>query len=185
THHLLNASRLIGVKRGAVLLNFSRAEVVDEAVVAKALQDGRLGAYVSDFPGRAILDQPGAIVLPHIGASTGEAEENCAVMAAKQVRDYLEHGNIHNSVNFPDTFMPRKAGVRLGVANRNIPNMVGQISTAIAEARLNIAGLINNSRGEYAYTLIDLDTDIPKGAFERIRTIRGVLSARIILSTTF
>ncbi|MDD1612102.1 MAG: NAD(P)-binding domain-containing protein, partial [Methylococcaceae bacterium] len=180
THHLLDASRLKIVKPGAILLNFSRAGVVDENAVIKALEDGGLGAYVSDFPSRATLGQPKAVVLPHLGASTAEAEDNCAAMVTEQVRDFLENGNIRNSVNFPDTFMPRNGGVRLCVANRNIPNMVGQISAALAEANLNIAGLINKSRGEYAYTLVEVETEIPPATFERIRSVRGVLSARII-----
>lgn len=180
THKLLDASRLKVIKSGAILLNFSRAEVVDEAAMIRALEDGKLRAYVSDFPNRITLNQPRAIMLPHLGASTGEAEDNCAAMVTEQVRDFLENGNIFNSVNFPDTFMPRNGGVRLGVANRNIPNMVGQISAALAEANLNIVGLINKSRGEYAYTLIDLDADIPPETFESIRSVRGVLSARLI-----
>lgn len=180
THNLLDASRLKVVKPGAILLNFSRAGVVDEAAVIRALEDGKLGAYVSDFPSRTTLNQPRAIVLPHLGASTGEAEDNCAVMVTEQVRDFLENGNIRNAVNFPDAFLPRNGGVRLSIANRNIPNMVGQISAALADANLNITGLINKSRGEYAYTLIDLETVIPPETFERIRSVKGVLSARII-----
>lgn len=180
TRKLLDASRIEVIKPGAVLLNFSRAGVVDESGVIAALQEGKLSAYVTDFPSRAVLNQPKAIVLPHLGASTEEAEDNCAVMVAEQVRDFLENGNIRNAVNFPDTYMPRVGGVRLSIANRNVPNMMGQISSALAEANLNIIDLLNKSRGEYAYTLIDLETAIPLETIERIRAIQGVLSARVI-----
>jgi D-3-phosphoglycerate dehydrogenase len=181
TKKLLDTARLAGVKPGAVLLNFSRGGVVEEEGVIKTLASGRLSAYVTDFPSRALLDQPQAIVLPHLGASTEEAEVNCAIMVADQVRDFLENGNIQNAVNFPDVILPcNKAPVRLSVANRNVPNMVGQISTTLAEARLNIVDLVNKSLGDYAYTLIDLDSEVPAVTFERIRAIEGVLSARLI-----
>jgi D-3-phosphoglycerate dehydrogenase len=180
TRKLLDATRIEVLKPGAVLLNFSRAGVVDEPSVIAALEEGTLSAYVTDFPSCAVLSQPKAIVLPHLGASTEEAEDNCAVMVAEQIRDFLENGNIRNAVNFPDMFVPRSGGVRLGIANKNVPNMVGQISAALAEANLNIVDLTNKSRGDYAYTLIDLDTDIPPETLARIRAIHGVLSARVM-----
>lgn len=180
TRHLVNAARIGIMKKGAVLLNFSRAGIVDDASVCNALNTGQLTAYVTDFPSRAMLSHPRAIVLPHIGASTAEAEENCAVLVADRVRDFLEHGNIRHSVNFPDVVMPRTEGIRLGIANENVPKMVGQISGALADANLNILNLLNKSRGELAYTLIDLNAEVPPETLERIRAIKGVLSARVI-----
>ncbi len=150
------------MRKGGVILNFARAPIVDDAAVVASLDAGHLGAYVCDFPNNALKDHPRVVALPHLGASTGEAEENCAVMVADTVREYLENGNISNSVNFPEAVMPRGAGLtRLAVANRNVPNMVGQISTCLAAAGLNIADLLNKSRGEYAYTLIDIDSAVP------------------------
>ena len=181
TKGFLNEERLASIKFGAVLLNFSRGGVVDEAGVIKALQSGGLSAYVTDFPSRALLNQPRAIVLPHLGASTAEAEDNCAIMVAEQVRDYLENGNIQNAVNYPDVVLPRNgAKVRLAVANRNIPNIVGQISSALAEAGLNITDLTNKSHGDHAFTLLDLSEPVPSDTFDRIKGIDGVLSARLI-----
>jgi D-3-phosphoglycerate dehydrogenase len=180
TRHLINAARISFMKKGATLLNFSRAGVVDESAVCAALDAGRLHAYVCDFPSRRVIGHPKAIVLPHLGASTAEAEENCSVIVAERIKDYLENGNIRHSVNFPDVSMPRGGNVRLGVANENVPNMVGQISAALAEADLNIIDLLNKSRGDYAYTLIDLNSAIPAETLERIRSIKGVLMARVI-----
>jgi D-3-phosphoglycerate dehydrogenase len=180
TRHLVNAARIGIMKKGAVLLNFSRAGIVDDASVCNALNTGQLTAYITDFPSRAMLSHPRAIVLPHIGASTAEAEENCAVLVADRVRDFLENGNIRHSVNFPDVVMPRTEGIRLGIANENVPKMVGQISGALADANLNILDLLNKSRGELAYTLIDLNAEVPPETLERIRAIKGVLSARVI-----
>jgi len=180
TRHLVNAARIGIMKKGAVLLNFSRAGIVDDASVCGALDAGHLHAYVCDFPSRAMLNHPRAIVLPHLGASTAEAEENCAIMVADRVRDFLENGNIRHSVNFPDVVMPRTEGVRLGVANENVPKMVGQISGALADANLNILDLLNKSRGEFAYTLIDLNAEVPPETVEQIRAIKGVLSVRVI-----
>jgi len=180
THHMINATRVNLLRKGSVLLNFSRSGIVDDASVCEALDGGRVSAYVCDFPSNALLNRRGVILLPHIGASTEEAEENCAVMVADQIRDYLENGNIRNSVNFPEVVMPRNGGMRLGVANENVPNMVSQISSALAEANLNIVDLLNKSKGEYAYTLIDLSADVPPETFEKIRAIKGVLSTRLI-----
>ena len=146
-----------------------------------ALDAGRLHAYVCDFPRRALKDHPKVITLPHLGASTGEAEENCAVMVAEQLRDFLENGNIRNSVNYPEAILPRVANTtRLAIANCNVPNMVGQISTCLAAQGINIADLLNKSRGEYAYTLIDADGAVSEELLVRIRAIDGVLSARIV-----
>jgi D-3-phosphoglycerate dehydrogenase len=180
TRGLVSAPRLALMREQGTILNFARAAIVDEAAVVAALAGGRLHAYVCDFPSRALADHPRIVSLPHLGASTGEAEENCAVMVAEQVRDFLENGNIRNSVNFPEAVLPRVPDTtRLGVANRNVPNMVGQISTCLAAERLNIADLLNKSRGEYAYTLIDIDGEVTDELLARIRAIDGVLAARV------
>ena len=184
TRALVNGPRLALMRADATILNFARAAIVDEAAVLAALDAGRLHAYVCDFPRRSLKDHPRVITLPHLGASTSEAEENCAVMVAEQVRDFLENGNIRNSVNYPDTVLPRVPNTtRLGVTNRNVPNMVGQISTALAAHGINIADLLNKSRGEYAYTLIDADGLLGAGLLAEIRAIDGVLSARILQGT--
>lgn len=181
TRGLVNSTRLQLMPEQAVLLNFSRAPIVDDAAVIAALDAGRLHAYICDFPKNALKDHPRVITLPHLGASTGEAEENCAVMVADTLRDYLEHGNIRHSVNFPDAAMPRPVGTRrIAVANSNVPNMVGQVSTLLAAAGLNIAELLNKSRGEYAYTLIDTEGSVDEALLGRIRAIEGVLSARAL-----
>jgi D-3-phosphoglycerate dehydrogenase len=184
TRALVNEARLALMRPGGTILNFARAAIVEEDAVIAALDAGRLHAYVCDFPNRALKDHPRVITLPHLGASTGEAEENCAVMVVEQVRDFLENGNIRNSVNYPDTVLPRVPNTtRLGVANRNVPNMVGQISTCLAAHGINIADLLNKSRGECAYTLIDADGVLGAQLLAEIRAIEGVLSARILQGT--
>lgn len=181
TKRLVSEARLKGVQKGSVLLNFARAAIVDEAAVLAALDAGRLSAYVCDFPSNALRAHPRVVALPHLGASTVEAEENCAVMVADQLRELLENGNIRNSVNYPEAVLPRVPGAtRLAIANSNVPNMVGQISTCLAAAGLNIADLLNKSRGEYAYTLIDADGAIDEALLAKIRGIAGVLSARLV-----
>ncbi|HYM29298.1 MAG TPA: phosphoglycerate dehydrogenase [Steroidobacteraceae bacterium] len=181
TRHLVNGARLALMRPGGTVLNFARAAIVEEAAVLAALGAGRLHAYVCDFPKAALRGHPGVITLPHLGASTGEAEENCAVMVAEQVRDFLENGNIRNSVNYPEAVLPRVPNTtRLAIANSNVPNMVGQISTCLAAQRLNIADLLNKSRGEYAYTLIDVDGRLGETLLDTIRAIAGVLSARMV-----
>lgn len=179
TKNMINASRLNILKTGAVILNFARGGIIEEDALLKALEDNKVRAYVCDFPNRKMLMHPRVIALPHLGASTQEAEENCAVMAVQQLIDFLENGNIRNSVNFPEVIMPRNA-YRLAIANANVPNMVGQISTSLAKANLNIIDLLNKSKGEVAYTLIDLDEKISPQTFQEISKINGVLSARII-----
>lgn len=181
TRRLVDESRLRLMKKGGVLLNFARAGIVDDPAVVAALDAGRLHGYVCDFPTNLLKDHPKVITLPHLGASTGEAEENCAIMVADQVRDFLENGNIRNSVNYPEAVLSRVPGTtRLAIANSNIPNMVGQISTCLADARINIADLLNKSRGEHAYTLIDVDGAVGEEPLAKIRAIEGVLSARLI-----
>lgn len=179
TQKLVDAERLALLAPGSVLLNFSRAGIVDESAVVAALAEGTLGSYVCDFPSAALNGNPNVVTLPHLGASTGEAEDNCAVMAAEQLAAYLEDGEIRNSVNFPEASLRRAPGTtRLAVANSNVPNMVGQISTLLADAGLNIADLLNKSRGELAYTLIDVDGDLSDLVMVQIRGIAGVLAAR-------
>lgn len=179
TRNLINADRLKLMKKGMTLLNFAREGIIDEAAVVAALDSGKLHAYVCDFPTNALKNHPRVVALPHLGASTGEAEDNCAIMVAEQLRDYLENGNVRNSVNFPEAVMPRVEGVtRLAIVNANVPNMVGQISTTLAGFELNIADLLNKSRGELAYTLVDVDSAVPPEALTRIRDIKGVLSVR-------
>lgn len=181
TRGLANAARLALMPAEGVLLNFSRAPIVDEAAILSALDSGTLKSYVCDFPCNALKDHPKVVTLPHLGASTLEAEENCAVMVAETLRDYLENGNIRHSVNFPEAALPRISGTeRIAVANSNVPNMVGQVSTVLAEAGLNIAELLNRSRGDYAYTLIDIEGRVDEGVMTRIRSINGVLSARLV-----
>lgn len=181
TRGLVNAARMRLMKQGGVLLNFARAPIVDEAAVVAALDAGKLHAYVCDFPSNRIKGHARVVALPHLGASTGEAEENCAVMVAETLRDFLENGNVRHSVNFPEAVLPRTNGwCRIAIANDNVPNMVGQISTCLASVKLNIADLLNKSRGELAYTLIDTDDAIPPGILDRIRGIEGVLAARIV-----
>jgi D-3-phosphoglycerate dehydrogenase / 2-oxoglutarate reductase len=181
TQQLVNAPRLALTKRDTILLNFARAAIVETQAVLAALDAGRLHAYVCDFPTRVLKDHAKVITLPHLGASTGEAEENCAVMVADQVRDFLENGNIRNSVNYPEAVLPRVPNTtRLAIANSNVPNMVGQISTCLAARGINIADLLNKSRGEFAYTLIDADGAVGEDLLANIRAIGGVLSARIV-----
>jgi D-3-phosphoglycerate dehydrogenase / 2-oxoglutarate reductase len=182
TRHLVNADNVSQMQNGAVLLNFSRDAVVAEAAVLRALEAGRLGAYVCDFPSPALIADPRVVALPHLGASTGEAEENCAVMVADQLRDFLEHGNVVNAVNFPSVAMARESAYRVAIANANVPNMLGQISTAMARAELNIHNMVNHSRGEMAYTLVDVDSPVADEVLETIRAIRGVLSVRYLLA---
>jgi len=180
TRALVNEARLKLMPKGGTILNFARAQIVDEAAVLAALDGGHMSSYVCDFPTRAIKNHPRVIALPHLGASTGEAEENCAVMVADTLRDYLENGNVRNSVNFPEAVLPRVGGNRVAIANDNVPNMVGQISTCLAEARINIADLLNKSRGDLAYTIIDTDGPIAHDVLAKLRSIPGVLSARTV-----
>ena len=181
TRGLVNGQRLALMRRGGVILNFARAGIVDEAAVVAALDAGILSAYVCDFPTAANKGHPRVVALPHLGASTGEAEENCAVMVADTLRDYLENGNVRHSVNFPEATLPRVPGThRLAIANSNVPNMVGQISTRLASAGLNIADLLNKSRGELAYTLIDTDAPVPPAVLGDLARIEGVLAARLL-----
>jgi D-3-phosphoglycerate dehydrogenase len=181
TRGLINAERLKLLKKQGVVLNFAREAIVDEHAVLEALNAGLLHAYVCDFPSNALKGHPRIIATPHLGASTNEAEDNCAVMVADQLREFLERGNITNSVNFPEAVLPLLPGkTRLAIANANVPNMVGQISTTLANHKLNIADLLNKSRGDIAYTLVDVDSGVPQNAVDEIARIEGVLNVRVI-----
>jgi D-3-phosphoglycerate dehydrogenase len=180
TRNLINTQRVALMKGEVILLNFAREGVVDNAAVLAGLKEGRLHAYICDFPANALKGHDRVVCLPHLGASTEEAEENCAVMVAEQVSDYLENGNILNAVNFPDVIMPRESPYRLAIANANVPNMVGQVSTALAAAGLNIHNMVNKSKGEMAYTLVDVDSPAPATLLEKIAAIAGVLRVRYL-----
>jgi D-3-phosphoglycerate dehydrogenase len=178
TRHLVNAEKLNSMPGGSILINFARGGVVDDAAAMAALDSGKLSAYVTDFPTAELVAHPKVVALPHLGASTGEAEENSAVMVADNVREYLENGNIRYSVNFPETVMPRTKDDRITVANANVPNMVGQISTCLADAGLNIEDLLNKSLGDIAYTVVDLDGPVSDDTLAAMRNIEGVLQLR-------
>lgn len=180
TRNLIDAQRIAVMRPGAVLLNFAREGVVDNAAVVEALDAGKLHAYICDFPANALKGHARVVALPHLGASTEEAEENCAVMVAEALADYLENGNILNSVNFPNVAMARESAYRLAIANANVPNMVGQISAVLAAAGLNIHNMVNKSRGDMAYTLVDVDSAVPDAVIEQLSAIEGVLNVRYL-----
>ena len=182
TKDLINGDRVKLMKKGCILLNFARDGIVNEKAVLDGLNDGRLHAYVCDFPSNLLRHHPRFVALPHLGASTEEAEENCAIMVADQVRDYLENGNILNSVNFPNISMPRESGFRLAIANANVPNMLGQISTTLAGAGLNIHNMVNKSRGDLAFTLVDVECAVPQAVIDQLTAIGGVLRVRYLPS---
>ena len=178
TRGLINGQRVQTMKAGSVLLNFARDGIVDEDAVLAGITAKRIAYYVCDFPMRKTQGNPAVMALPHLGASTQEAEDNCAVMVAEQVRDYLEHGNLSNSVNFPTVNMPRESSFRIAIANANVPNMLGQISSALAGAGINIHNMINKSRDDMAYTLVDTDIATPPEMIAQIAAIPGVLMVR-------
>lgn len=180
TKDLVNQERIKNMKKGVVLLNFSRAGIVNESAVKEAVDAEQIHAYVCDFPGNGLKGHPRLITLPHLGASTVEAEENCAIMVADQVKAYLEDGNVKNAVNFPDVKLPRTEGYRLAIVNENVPNMLGQISTDLANAGLNIIDMINKSRTDVAYTLVDVEAEISEKTLSEIASIDGVLSVRAL-----
>jgi D-3-phosphoglycerate dehydrogenase len=180
TRHLVNAANLRLMGPESVLLNFSRDGVADDTAVVAALEAGQLGCYVCDFPHAAILRHARVVALPHLGASTREAEDNCAAMVADQLRDFLEHGNVRNAVNFPNVSMSRGTRWRVAIANANVPNMLGQISTAMAQAGLNIHNMVNKSRGDMAYTLVDVDSAVGEKVLATLGSIEGVLAVRYL-----
>ena len=180
TRNMLSAERMKLAKPGLIVLNFSREGVVEAALVREALDEGKLAGYVCDFPSVALQGHSRVIALPHLGASTHEAEENCAVMVVQQIRDYLENGNIRNSVNFPEAILPRTEGFRICIANANVPNMLGQISSTLAGSGLNILDMLNKSKGELAYTLVDVDRAVTGPVLDQLRAIDGVLTVRAL-----
>jgi D-3-phosphoglycerate dehydrogenase len=180
TRHMINAERLKLMRDNAIILNFARNGVVDDAAVVAAIDAGKIYAYVCDFPSNLLKNHPRVVALPHLGASTHQAEENCAIMVAEQVREFLENGSVRNSVNFPEMMMPRNTGHRLGIVNRNVPNMLGQISTCLASSNLNILDMLNKSRGDLAYTLVDVDTPVAPECLANIAAIDGVLNVRAL-----
>lgn len=180
TRHIINSDRIAMMRNHAVLLNFARDGLVDDDAVLSALQSKKIKYYLSDFPSAKLRNHPQVIAFPHLGASTAEAEENCAVMVVDQLREFLEHGNIRNSVNFPNALMARESPFRLSVAHANIPNMLAQISSGLGESNLNIHNMLNKSKGEVAYTLVDVDSAISTDVIGRISAIKGVLSVRAI-----
>jgi len=180
TRDLINAENVGKMKDTAVVINLARGGIINDEAVCDAIDAGQLATYVTDFPNNRTKKTPAVIGLPHLGASTGEAEDNCAIMVAEQVKDYLETGNIVNSVNFPNVSMPRGTDHRLVVCNANVPNMVGQISTIMADANLNINDMINQSRGDLAYTIVDVDSEIPQSVVDTIKSLEGIMIARAI-----
>jgi D-3-phosphoglycerate dehydrogenase len=180
TKHIISASRLENARQGLKIFNFSRAGIVEDAAVCEAIKAGRIDRYITDFPNNLLINHEKVINFPHLGASTQEAEENCAIMVADQVRDYLENGTILNSVNFPEMAMPRNGGDRLLVVNSNVPRMIERISAAIANANLNIADMLNKSRSNVACTLVDVDSSIPQTVIDDLKATEGVLTVRLL-----
>jgi len=178
TRNMVTVDRLALMNDGGVLINFARGGVVDDAAAIAALDSGKLHAFVTDFPTSELIAHPKVVALPHLGASTGEAEANCAIMVAENIKDYLENGNIRHSVNYPHARMPRLDAWRITIANRNVPNMVGQISTRIADAGLNIEDLLNKSTGDLAYTIVDVNHEPSEELLDELRSIDGVLTLR-------
>jgi D-3-phosphoglycerate dehydrogenase len=178
TKGLVNEQRLSKLPDGAILINFARGGIVDNKAALEALDSGKLGTYVCDFPTPELIAHPGVVAFPHLGASTSEAEENCAMMVVDNVKDFMDNGNIRYSVNFPEARLPRLDAWRITIANANVPNMVGQISTCLADAGLNIEDLLNKSIGELAYTIVDVNGDVSEEICDKIRAIDGVLTLR-------
>jgi D-3-phosphoglycerate dehydrogenase len=180
TRHMINRERLKAMRDNVVILNFARNGIVDDEAVCEAINEGKVYAYVCDFPSNLLKNHPRVICLPHLGASTREAEDNCAIMVADQVRDYLEAGVIRNSVNFPEVDLPRAGVQRLTVVNRNEPDLVANISHVLGKGSVNIAHMINESRGDVAYTVVDVDQPLAESVIEEMKTIDGLLNFRVI-----
>ena len=180
TKHLINSETLSVMKSTAKILNFAREEIVSTEDMVKALDSGVIASYICDFPTSEFLGNPKIIAMPHIGASTAEAEENCAVMAANQLMDYIENGNIHNSVNFPPTKLARNSGSRLTFANQNVPKVLGSVLSILADFDLNIVDMVNKSRNEVAYNIIDVEGDISAEMLQKVEQVEGVIRVRAI-----
>ena len=180
TRGVINTVNIAKMKDNVRILNFARGELVDTADIIKALSEGKVASYVTDFGNDALLDANGAIVIPHLGASTPESEDNCAVMAVNEISDFLENGNITNSVNFPSVSVPRTAKSRVTIIHKNMPNVISRITSAVASENVNIDNMVNKSKGEYAYTMIDTDTDINEQAISAITALDEVIRVRVI-----
>lgn len=180
TRGLVGGEAFAAIKPGACLLNFAREEIVDPEALVAALDEGRLHRYVTDFPRPELLGRPEAILMPHIGASTAEAEQNCAVMAARQLMDYLENGNVANSVNFPLTRMDRNGGFRITFSNRNVPKVLGTVLSVLADRDINVIDMVNKSRGDIAYNIIDVETEPGPNALREITEAEGVIRVRVL-----
>ncbi len=180
TRHLINKDSIQSFKKGGKLLNFAREQIVDSEAVVWALNNGIISNYIADFPHPSLIGIPGVMLMPHIGASTAEAEENCAIMAVNQLKDFLENGNIVNSVNFPAAVLERSGDSRLTIANRNVPKMLGSILSELADNNINVVDMLNKSRGDYAYNLIDVEGEISAEIVEHLSAIEGVISVRVI-----
>jgi D-3-phosphoglycerate dehydrogenase / 2-oxoglutarate reductase len=180
TRKLVNAQRLAFMKKGVVILNFAREGIVDDQAVVDAIDEGHVHGYICDFPTNITKNHRRCVTLPHLGASTTEAEDNCAIMVADQVRDFLENGNVRNAVNFPEVVLPRRTAHRLVCANANVPNMLKQISDVFGQAGLNIHDMVNSSKGDLAYTLVDLDGPVPDEVVAQLSAISGVVMVRRI-----
>ena len=180
TKNMLNAERVKMLKKNAIILNFARNGIIEDEAVVAALRAGDLYGYVCDFPSNLLKDEPRVVTLPHLGASTSNAEDNCAIIVAENIRDYLENGNIKLSVNFPSVHLSRNSGTRITIANSNVPNMVGQITTLFADNGLNIIDMVNKSRGDIAYSIFDVDGGVADSLPDRISAIEGVLSVRVL-----
>lgn len=176
----INAGVIRKMKDGVVIINLARGELVDNADVIKATESGKVARYVTDFPADELIGVDNVICIPHLGASTEEAEENCAIMAAKELIDYIENGNITNSVNYPNCSMPRSTDCRLVILHKNVNNILAQITTAVASEGINIANLSNQSRGNYAATIIDTDTAVPEKAIKHITDAKDIIRVRVI-----
>jgi len=183
TRGKVNRERFEIMKKGVRILNFARGEIVNNKDLLEAIASGIVEAYVTDFPTDELLQNDKVISIPHLGASTPESEENCAVMAVNQIRDYLEYGNIKNSVNFPECTLPPSGAQRITITNKNVPNMIGQITPVLAQANLNIADMLNKSKKEYAYNIIDIDGDVSESVVEKLKAIEGVTGVRVLANT--
>jgi len=181
TKNMLNADRIKLMKEGATVLNFARGGIIDDEAMAEALKSGHLYGYINDFANNTLKDVPNVVTLPHLGASTQDAEDNCAIIVSENVRDYLENGNIKLSVNFPEVKMPKAQGChRITIANTNVPNMLGQISSILADAGLNISDMVNKSKGDLAYTIVDVNNAVSEQVVDTLSAIEGVLAVRVL-----
>lgn len=180
TRGMFNMEKFSLMKPGVRILNFARGELVNNTDLKQAIAQGIIEMYVTDFPNEELLDNDSIIPIPHLGASTPESEENCAVMAANQIRDYLQNGNIINSVNFPECVLPQSGSRRILIANKNVPNIIGQFTSILARENINIADMLNKSKGDYAYNIIDIDGDANENIIDHLKNVEGVIMVRVI-----